>query len=125
MTHGYTIPCLTSFFPSDVMPSSYHSSFQTLGVFPLMIKEALYRKTKRFTRVRVSELTSRQQWVVVDSSFRTDKRYVGKFSTTFNDFHLIVCQGIPMDIVVCKRHESSRPMPIVFVFAEDRRFRQV
>src|ERR1044072_8651866 len=107
------------------MPSSYHSGFQTLGILSLMIEVTLYCKSKRFTRVCISELTSRQEWVVVNSSFCTDERYVGKFSTTFNDFHLIVCQGIPMDIVVCKRHESSRPMPIVFVIAEDRRFRQV
>src|ERR1044072_2211066 len=106
------------------MPSSDHSGFQTLGIFSLMIEVTLYRKSKRFTRVCVSELTSCQEWVVVDSSFCINERYVGKFSTTFNDFRLIVCQGIPMDIVVCKRHEPSRPMPIVFVFAENRRFRQ-
>src|ERR1043165_9940251 len=106
-----------------MVPSSYHSSFQSLGILSFMIEVALHCKTKRFTRVCVSELTSRQEWVVVDSSFRTNERYVGKFSTALNDFHLIVCQGIPMDIVVRKRHESLRPMPFIFVFAEDRRFR--
>src|ERR1043165_179813 len=105
--HGYTIPCITLFFSSDVMPSSYHSGFQTLGIFPFMIKVAFYCKTKWSTRVCIPELTSCQEWVVVDSSFCTNERYVGKFSTALNDFHLIVCQGIPMDIVVCKRHESS------------------
>ena len=57
------------FFPSDVVPSSDHSGFQTLGILSFMIEVTFYCKTKRFTRVCILELTSRQEWVVVDSSF--------------------------------------------------------
>src|ERR1044072_3586594 len=107
------------------MPSFDHLSFQSLGILSFMVEVAFCYTSRRFTRVCVSELTSHQKWVVVDSPFRTNERYVGKFSTALNDFHLIVCQGIPMDIIVCERHEPSRPIPLIFVFVEDRRFRQM